>query len=120
MLLSILMPVALGFTELPQQRLAQGSCAAFLWTRTEAPVRIAMIDESALTLRLARGKRILDIARTGPGTYAGHGMTVKLNLEFVERQGLSDGALIESGVMRFDIAGQDSVSIPVGGIRACR
>jgi len=118
-LLSILVPVAMGFTELPQQKMPQDRCVAFLWTRSETPLRIAMVDEGTQTLRMARGKQTLDIARTSPGIYAGHGMTVTLNLEFVERQGLSNGSLIESGVMRFDTAGQDSVSIPVGGIRAC-
>lgn len=114
------MPVALGLTELPQQKLVPGRCVAFLWVRSETPVRLAMIDESAQTLRLARGKQMLDMPRVSPGIYAGHGMTVTLNLEFAERQGLTGGALIESGVMRFDVAGQESISFPVGGMRACQ
>ena len=119
-LLSILTPLALGLTQLPEQKLIPGRCVAFLWTRSETPVRIAMVDESAQFLRLARGRQILDIARVSPGIYAGHGMTVTLNLEFAERQGLTDGSLVESGVMRFDRPGQDSIALPVGGMRACR
>jgi len=119
-LLSILMPVALGLTELPPQKLAPGRCVAFLWTRSETPVRLAMIDESAQILRMARGRQTLDMARVSPGIYAGHGMTVTVNLQFAERQGLTNGALIDAGVMRFDVAGQDSISLPVGGMRACQ
>lgn len=119
-LLSILMPAALGLTELPPQKLLPGRCVAFLWTRSETPTRLAMIDENARTLRMARGKQILDLPRVNPGVYAGHGMTVTINLEFAERQGLTNGALVEAGVMRFEVPGQESLSLPVGGMRACQ
>jgi hypothetical protein len=115
----------LGLTELPPQAAAPGRCRVFLWTRTEAPIRIAMIDESSQTMRMqkgtGRGKQMFDIAQFAPGQFGGHGYQVSVRLEFSTNNQIQNGAVIESGSMRIEQTGGtgDSVVVPVGGMRGC-
>ncbi len=110
---------ALPLGELPQQKLVPGQCVIFLWTRSEPPRRIAMADETARTLRIVYAGKPLDLAATGPFSYANAQVDIRLDLDIQERDGMTDGAIINQGALRLDRAGKDSLVVPVGGIRAC-
>lgn len=119
-MLAILTAVSImGLTELPAQKLAAGRCVTFLWTRTETPVRIAMLDEAAQTMRLNKGKQMMDIARIAPSRYAGYGYDITVTLEYSDRRGLANGSVVDAGAMRIEMQGQDAMVLPVGGMRAC-
>jgi hypothetical protein len=115
----------MGLTELPPQAAAPGRCRIFLWARTETPFRIAMVDETAQTIRLRKGKQMFDIAQFAPGEFGGHGYRVALRLEFATGGQIQNGQLISSGSMRIeqvDAKGGttgETLSVPVGGMRAC-
>lgn len=123
--LALLSATLMGLTELPPQAAAPGRCRVFLWTRSEPPLRIAMIDETARTMRLARGKQLLDLAETPPGVYGGHGYRIAANLAFAQGGQIQNGQIIESGALRIeqlDASGApagDTLVVPVGGMRGC-
>jgi hypothetical protein len=116
----------LGLTELPPQAAAPGRCRTFLWTRTETPMRIAMIDESAQTMRMRKGKQMFDIAAFAPGQFGGHGYRVTVTLAFAQGGQIQNGQIIESGAMRIEqlqadgtASGGETLVVPVGGMRGC-
>lgn len=111
--------LVLDLGELPPQTLIPGRCVTVLWTRTEPPRRVAMADEAAQTLRIVQAGKSVDLPSTGKARYAGSGLAITLDLDIVEREGLTSGAIINQGAMRVDTLGKDSVVVPVGGIRAC-
>lgn len=123
--LGILAASLVGLTELPPQAAAPGRCRIFLWTRTEAPIRIAMIDETSQTMRMqkgtGRGKQMFDIAQFAPGEFGGHGYRVAVRLEFAKGSQIQNGAVIESGSMRIEqtTPGGEAIVLPVGGMRGC-
>ena len=119
--LSIVAASLLGLTELPPQAAAPGRCRTFLWTRTEAPIRIAMIDETSQTMRMRKGKQMFDIAQFAPGQFGGHGYKVSVRLEFASSGQIQNGAIIESGSMRIEqtTPGGEAIVVPVGGMRGC-
>jgi hypothetical protein len=119
--LVLLATALMGLTELPPQEAAPGRCRVFLWTRTEAPIRIAMIDESSQTMRMRKGKQMFDIAQFAPGQFGGHGFRVTVQLEFASGGQIQNGAVIESGSMRIeDASGSgEAIVVPVGGMRGC-
>jgi hypothetical protein len=121
MLFGMLAAGLLGLTELPPQAAAPGRCRTFLWTRTETPVRIAMIDETSQTMRMRKGKQMFDIAQFAPGEYGGHGYKVSVRLEFASGGQIQNGAIIESGSMRIEqtTPGGEAIVVPVGGMRGC-
>ncbi|MGL6042620.1 MAG: hypothetical protein ACRC1J_01735 [Sandaracinobacteroides sp.] len=111
----------LGLTELPPQAAAPGTCRTFLWTRTETPIRIAMIDERSQTMRMRKGKQMFDIATIAPGEFGGHGYKVTVTLKFAENSQIQNGQLITSGAMRIEQlqGGGEALVVPVGGMRGC-
>lgn len=123
--LGMLAASLLGLTELPPQPPAPGRCRTFLWTRTEAPIRIAMIDETSQTMRMQKGtgrsRQMFDIAQFAPGEFGGHGYKVAVRLEFASGSQIQNGAIIESGSMRIEATGgsAEAVVVPVGGMRGC-
>ncbi len=117
--LSMLAASVLGLTELPPQKQVPGRCLIFLWTKAEIPLRIAMIDETAKTMRMRKGKQMFDIASYAPDQYGGHGYQVTVHLEFDQGNSIQYGNLIRSGSMRIEQLGGETMSIPVGGMRAC-
>ena len=121
MLFGMLAAGLLGLTELPPQAAAPGRCRTFLWTRTETPVRIGMIDETSQTMRMRKGKQMFDIAQFAPGEYGGHGYKVSVRLEFARGGQIQNGAIIESGSMRIEqtTPGGEAIVLPVGGMRGC-
>lgn len=124
MILLMTTAALLGLTELPPQAAAPGRCRTFLWTRTAAPVRIAMIDESSQIMRLqkgtGRGRQMFDIAQYAPGEFGGHGYRVSVRLDFASNAQIQNGAVIDSGSMRIEAAeGGEAIVVPVGGMRGC-
>jgi hypothetical protein len=121
MMLGLAVASLLGLTELPPQAAAPGRCRIFLWTRTEAPIRIAMIDETSQTMRMRKGKQMFDIAQFAPGEFGGHGYKVSVRLDFAPGNQIQNGAIIESGAMRIEqtSGGAEAVVVPVGGMRGC-
>lgn len=120
MLLAMLAAGAFGLGELPAQQMAPGQCLTFLWTRTDPPLRIAMIDETARVIRLQRNGRVVDALRIGPGTYGLGDLTLRLDLDLESRQGLKDGNIVTGGTITVEQDGTDSVVMSVAGIRGCR
>ena len=125
MLLVAAATTILGLSELPPQAPAPGRCRTFLWTRTQQPVRIAMIDETSQTMRMQKGagrdKQMFDIAQFAPGQFGGHGYKVSVQLQFATGGQIQNGAIIESGSMRIEQTGGtgDTIVLPVGGMRGC-
>lgn len=111
---------SLGLEELPQQKLDAGRCVVILWSKAQPPIRIAMVDETGQSLRIRRNRKEEILPATGPATYQGNGLKFVLDLEMAERQGLSDGAMVEAGSVQIEAAGGESLILPVGGIRACK
>lgn len=119
-MLSALLGLALVLQELPTQKLAPGRCVAFLWSRTMAPARIAMIDQTDNILRLRIDGKTVDLAQQSLGVYARPGLTVRVTLDLGERSGLSQGMVIDRGSLRIEPDGEDSQVLPVGGLSACK
>ncbi len=120
--LAILATTALlGLTELPPQPPAPGHCRTFLWLKQEPPFRIAMIDDSARTMRMQRDRQMFDMAESQPGRYEGHGYRVTVSLQFSTSDAVTDGAIVDSGSIRIEEtrADAEALSFPVGGLRAC-
>ena len=111
---------SLGLSDLPQQKLEPGQCVTMLWSRGQPPMRIAMVDDKAQTLRLRRNRKDVLLAATGPTSYAGDGLTIALDLSFRKTEGITDGAVIDSGSMEITDAAGEALILPVGGMRACR
>jgi hypothetical protein len=112
----------MGLTELPPQKAEPGRCRVFLWVKSNPPLRLAMIDETAKTMRLRRDKQMFDIAEFAPGQYGGHGYKVTVVLNFAASGAIQNGAIVDSGSMRIERTdgSGESVSFPAGGMRACQ
>ena len=112
----------LGLTELPPQKPVPGRCLSFLWVKTTPPLRLAMIDETARTMRMRKGKQMFDIAEIAPGQYGGHGYRVTVVLNYAPSPGITNGAIIDNGSMRIEQLqpGGEVMSFPVGGMRSCQ
>ena len=113
---------ALGKTELPSQKPVPGRCLSFLWVKTTPPLRLAMIDETARTMRMRKGKQMFDIAEIAPSQYGGHGYRVTVVLNYAPSPGITNGAIIDNGSMRIEQLqpGGEVMSFPVGGMRSCQ
>jgi hypothetical protein len=112
----------LGLTELPPQKPVPGRCLSFLWVKTTPPLRLAMIDETARTMRMRKGKQMFDIAEIAPSQYGGHGYRVTVVLNYAPSPGITNGAIIDNGSMRIEQLqpGGEVMSFPVGGMRSCQ
>lgn len=117
----------LGLSELPPQPEVAGHCRVFLWLKRQPPVRIAMVDEATRHMRLQSGKRSLNIPETAPWQFEGEGYRITINLEFAEHDGITNGAVIDSGSIRIEQVDPDNpaaqgaaMSFPAGGMRSCR
>ena len=124
--LALLAASVMGLTELPPQKPIPGRCLSFLWVKTTPPLRIGMIDETAKTLRMRKGKQMFDIAQFAPGEFGGHGYRVAVRLDFSDSGQIQNGQLVSSGSMRIeqvDAKGApagESIAVPVGGMRSCQ
>lgn len=115
---------------IPPQELPQGSCAAFLWTRTNSHGLVAMLTANPARIRFAPGGTITDLVRVsqqgasdfGFSTttdYAGGDFRLSIDIEIAKRKDLSDGAMIPVATIRIDRAGQDTVIVPAVGLIGC-
>ena len=115
---------------IPPQELPQGSCAAFLWTRTNTHGLVAMMTADPARIRFAPGGTLTDLVRVsqqGGGDfgflattdYAGGDFRLSIDMEIVKRNDLADGATIPNATIRIDRAGQDTVIVPAVGLIGC-
>lgn len=115
---------------IPPQELPQGSCAAFLWTRTNSHGLVAMMTANPARIRFAPGGTITDLVRVsqqgsadfGFSTttdYAGGDFRLSIEIEIAKRKDLSDGATIPVATIRIDREGQDTVIVPAVGLIGC-
>lgn len=112
--------VAADFGELPPQKLPDNACATFLWARTEPPRRIAMIDETQNALVIVRHGKKETLAQTGPGTYAGRDLTIRVDLAMDSASGVGQEQIIRQGALRIDRPDRTTEILSVGGLRGCR
>ncbi|MCG2842729.1 hypothetical protein L6Q21_17270 [Sandaracinobacter sp. RS1-74] len=125
-ILALLAASVMGLTELPPQKPVPGRCLVFIWVKSNPPLRLAMIDETAKTMRLRKGKQMFDISEIAPGQYGGHGYRTTMVLSFAPSPGITNGAIIESGSMRIEQVAPNGapageiMTFPVGGMRACQ
>lgn len=105
--------------ELPPQPMAPGQCLTFLWSRTEPPRRVAMIDERAGILRIMHDGKPLDLARTAPGAYAAGPLQARVDLQLQTHPDVTDARIVEQGTLRLEAPGEDMLLLSVGGLSGC-
>lgn len=115
---------------IPRQDLAQGKCAAFLWTQSPSHALVAMISSDPAFIRYAPGGVVTDLARTAmsgdgkygittQGSYAGGDSRIDIDLVMEDRPDIKDGTAIPSGTLSIGTAGADTVVVPVVGLIGC-
>ncbi|WP_260598612.1 hypothetical protein [Sphingomonas endolithica] len=120
----------LPIAALPRQEMPARGCAAYLFTRGEKPVFMAMASADPAQLRLSLNGTITDIARAaqsgaggfgfaGVTDYAGGDVRATLDMTIETRADVTDGAAVSAATLRIDRTGQDSVVMPLAGIVGC-
>jgi hypothetical protein len=115
---------------LPRQALPTRGCAAYLFSGGKTRVLVAMATADAATLRIALDGTVADYARgTQIGTagfgfaatteYRARDVTATLDLAVQPRRDLSQGAVVDSGTLRIDRPGKDTIVLPVAGLIGC-
>jgi hypothetical protein len=123
-------PPAAALGDLPPQPALAGQCALFIWVRAEPPQRVAMAREQPASLRIIidgtqrdlplLGRQGEPVAGFAPKSHYGDAtITVRLDLAIVVRDGLSQGAVFNQGVLRLERQGGESAVYPVGGLIGC-
>ncbi|MFN3520401.1 MAG: hypothetical protein ACK4YT_13220 [Sphingomonas sp.] len=124
-------PIAgLPLAALPPQSLPTQGCAAYLFTAGQGRALVGMASAAPGTLRLALDGRVADYARQNQTGSAGFGfattttyhsadVTATLDLAVQTRRDLSQGAVVDSGTLRIDRTGHDTVILPVAGLIGC-
>ena len=118
----------LGF--LPPQGPPSAGCGLYLYVVGEARLLVLaadsstgtaqiMVDGAVMTLSLATFDGAPKTGFSPRMRYAVEGNAVDLDLAIDGRTDMTQGAAIESGSMRFDRTGADSVAFPVQGLIAC-
>jgi hypothetical protein len=114
--------------ELPQQELAAGQCALFLWDRASG-TRIAMLGNNPAILRLISDGRLTDLPQdSASGTavmgfapearYRSSGRHYDVTLTILPAT--SGGAVVRDGSLTITQADGGALVIPVAGILGCR
>ena len=122
--------LGLPLAPLPRQALPAQGCAAFLFTGGQARTLVGMASAAPGTLRIALDGQVADYARQSQTGSAGFGfatttvyqagnVTATLELAVQTRRDLSQGAVVDSGTLRIDRTGQDTVILPVAGLIGC-
>lgn len=117
--------------ELPPQKLGEGQCALFLWSRSEPPRRVFMALNTPALARVRIGGRTVDLPRTSfegdaafghypEQTFAGEDVTLSMQVEIEARGALVGGAVAPTGTLTFDDRSGQSVVLPVAGLVACQ
>lgn len=120
----------LPVSALPRQELPARGCAAYLFTRAEKPVFVAMAGADPAQLRVSLSGTVVDVARTaqsgaggfgfaGVTDYASGDVRATLDMTIETRADLTDGAAVSAATLSIDRTGQDSVVVPLAGIVGC-
>jgi hypothetical protein len=115
---------------LPRQSLPVQGCAAYLFSGGKTRALVAMASAEPATLRFSLDGTTADYARgTQTGTagfgfaatteYRGGDVTATLDLTLQSRRDLSQGAVVDSGTLRIDRPGKDTIVLPVAGLIGC-
>lgn len=116
----------------PPQRLEDGECGLFLWTR-DAQRRLVFVgrpaqnagvmviggDEVTLNRRAIEGAPAFGAAARERYIVEESDTEVKLRLDFAERRDISGGALVPRGTLRVSRPKGWATVLPVGGLVAC-
>lgn len=127
LMLAAATPSSLPLGPLPQQKLAKGSCALFLWDRASRD-RIVMATAAPAQVRIVRGGRTIDLAQaSGEGeavlgfrprsSFSDGHTTIALDLAILPTEG--GGAVIRDGVVTVTEADGAAVVAPVAGLVGC-
>ncbi len=114
-------------SELPQQELAAGQCALFLWDRASAK-RIAMLIPNPASMRAVIDGRTIDVPRESaegsavmgfpPASRyrsAGRSYEVRLTIE----PATSGGAVVRDGSLTITQNDGSALVLPVAGLAGC-
>lgn len=115
---------------LPRQALPARGCAAYLFSGGKTRTLVAMASAESATLRFSLDGTPADYARgmqTGTAgfgfaattEYRGGDVTATLDLTVQSRRDLSQGAVVDSGTLRIDRPGKDTIVLPVAGLIGC-
>lgn len=115
---------------LPPQSLPAEGCAAYLFTAGKTRTLVAVASATPALLRIALDGNAADYARgVQVGTagfgfaasteYRAHDIVVTLDFTVQTRKDLSQGAVVDSGTLRIDRTGKDSIVLPVAGLIGC-
>ncbi|WP_164158125.1 hypothetical protein [Sandarakinorhabdus rubra] len=124
----LLAQLAAPLAELPQQELAPGQCALFLWDRASGR-RIAMLQANPPILRLAIDGRSTDLPReTAEGTavmgfapisrYRSASRSYEVRLTILPAT--VGGAVVRDGSLTIAQENGDSLVLPVAGLAGCQ
>jgi hypothetical protein len=116
----------------PPQRLAPGECGLFLWAQgaTQATLALVAFDNPARALYRPNGRE-REAARTSFSGARVHGhfeeqtfydrdRTITVSLAFETERPITEGAAVQSGVIRVRDRGGWETVVPVGGMVACQ
>lgn len=117
-------------TGLPRQSLPARGCAAYLFSAGKTRVLAAVANAEAATLRIAMDGKAADLPRGAQTGTAGFGLastteyragdtTATLDLIIHPRRDLTQGAVVDSGTLRIDRTGKDTIVVPVAGLIGC-
>ena len=115
---------------LPRQAMPTQGCAAYLFSNGKTRTLVAMARAEPPTLRMAIDGTTADYSRGVQMGTAGFGfaatteyragdVTATLDLTVQTRRDLSQGAVVDSGTLRIDRPGKDSIVLPVAGLIGC-
>lgn len=115
---------------LSRQAIPAQGCAAYLFSTGKTRTLVAMASAAPGTLRLALDGTAADYARAaqtgsigygfGANTeYRGGEVTATLDLTVQTRKDLTQGAVVDTGTLRIDRPGRDTIVLPVAGLIGC-
>lgn len=113
--------------ELPQQELAAGQCALFLWDRASGK-RIAMLIPSPPSLRALIDGRIIDLPREAADGSAVMGFAPNSRYRSANRSydvrltilpATTGGAVVRDGSLTITEADGSALVLPVAGLAGC-
>ena len=113
-----------------RQALPASGCAAFLWSRGDAPQLVAMVGAEPGSLKLRFDGKTVELPRTAAEGAAGRGLpaqsryaagdvTATVALSAQDRADLSDGALVSDATLTVARTGKDTTVVPAGGLIGC-
>lgn len=116
---------------LAAQTLTPGRCGLFLWSKTERPVFILYATENpaqALVRISGHDKKLARKTTSGESllghyekqTFAADKYSLEVDLTYARDGKMTDGAMIERGVMRSRDAKGTVTVVPVGGMIGCK